>query len=593
MLPDVRFRALKLVALKLIAVPSGASVMAPVLPEPSDRVAAASRPSEPAGIESVSVVGVPVVTSIARPALKGCSAIVPPGTEMMAEVLSPRVSVSVVSETVRPAGAVMPGPPKLLMVSGTAVTIVMSPVLAASGSWPVPTLDILFTGLFKDRDATVPATLLVAITLPAPCVTGPAPPAAEVGAPKLSPLGAVRLPRSETPPTPALSVMAFVTLNVTPGSTRTKLPPSNVRDCALPMSVTEEDATTLLVACTVTSPTVASRVAGVMTVPGPPWSLTVMSAGSINTRPTWPAGAPVSIRLPIARVWPEISIAPPSPPALPPRAVRVPFAVVLPVLTRPMVPPRPFWRALAAIRAPASIVTLVAAGARTVVPPRTRAALVPIAIVPPPMSPLAVTWAGAATRTAPVAWATTVPPGPRPSAATRPSICTDPPMPDSTIVPVRPSTVLAWMRPPDCTSVCTSPSAAAAVRSTVPPSARIVPLLVTSATTGLPSGPLGTWRTWRVMSIDSSPSPYRSSVWVSAPARMTWPSLAWITPELATRGATSAASPASRTVMVPAFETCAPGFGAWSNTMRPAMKLAGVIPAALTISPAVSTCAPL
>ena len=216
---------------------------------------------------------------------------------------------------------------------------------------------------------------------------------------------------------------------------------------------------------------------------------------------------------------------------MPPRAANVPSAVVWPVLRRPIVPPRPFWRALAVMRAPASTVTLAAAGARTAVPPRTRAALVPIAIVPPAVSPSAVMRAGAMTRTAPVAWATTVPPRlllrllpallPLPSAAIRPTICTDPPTPDKTIIPVRPPAVLAWMWPPACTSVCTSPSAAAAVSSTVPPSARIVPLLVTNAGTGLPSAPREACWTWRVTSIDSSPSPYKSSVWVSAPARIT------------------------------------------------------------------------
>jgi hypothetical protein len=65
-----------------------------------------------------------------------------------------------------------------------------------------------------------------------------------------------------------------------------------------------------------------------------------------------------------------------------------------------------------------------------------------------------------------------------------------------------------------------------------------------------------------------------------------------ITPEFATCGATSAASPACCTVSDPWFTTAALGFAAWSNTNLPAMKLTLLIPAAETISPAVLTCAP-
>ena len=290
MLPEVRFSVVKPRAPKLIVVPSGASVMGPVLPEPSDRVVATSRPRDPAGIESVSAVAAVLVTSRARPTVNGCSRIVPPGTEMTLESLGRRVSVSVVNEMVRPAGAVTLGPPVPNTVSGTADTTVMLPMPAASVKEVVANAAILFSGLSSNRDPTAPTTLLVVITLPDPCVTGPA------GTLNVSPLGAFRPPSTETPPTPALSVMPPVTSSVTPGSTRTRLPPSSVSDWFLPVSVTEEDATTLLVAWTVTSPMVACSVAGVMTVPGPPWSLMLISAGSISTRPTWPAGAPVLIR---------------------------------------------------------------------------------------------------------------------------------------------------------------------------------------------------------------------------------------------------------------------------------------------------------
>ena len=120
----------------------------------------------------------------------------------------------------------------------------------------------------------------------------------------------------------------------------------------------------------------------------------------------------------------------------------------------------------------------------------------------------------------------------------------------------------------------------------------MVPVLVTSAVTGLPSAPRGAWRTWPVTSIDTSPSPYMSSVWVAAPASTTWPSRALITPELATEGATSAASPACFTVIVPRLSIRAFGLAAWSNTMRPAMKFWLVMPGALTTMDCVLTCAP-
>ena len=106
------------------------------------------------------------------------------------------------------------------------------------------------------------------------------------------------------------------------------------------------------------------------------------------------------------------------------------------------------------------------------------------------------------------------------------------------------------------------PSAARAVSCTVPPSAMITPVLVTSAVAALPSLPTGACITWLVTSSDSSPSPNRSSVAVFAPASTTWPSFAEIVPELATCGATSAARPACWTVMVPWLSIFAFGFRA-------------------------------
>ncbi len=68
--------------------------------------------------------------------------------------------------------------------------------------------------------------------------------------------------------------------------------------------------------------------------------------------------------------------------------------------------------------------------------------------------------------------------------------------------------------------------------------------------------------------------------------------VAVMVPELATCGATRAASPACLTVILPALAIRAFGFAAWSNTIRPAMKFAVVIPGADTTTDCASTCEP-
>src|SRR6185312_13885624 len=217
-----------------------------------------------------------------------------------------------------------------------------------------------------------------------------------------------------------------------------------------------------------------------------------------------------------------------------------------------------------------------------------------IATVPPPAWPEALIAALGASATAPVVFTATEPPdwpGALPAADTVPAMITSPPRPDISTwpawPPVRVFTVSATIRPPALTRVCTTPSTASAVMTTLPPLATTRPSLVTSAL--VPSGAVATCFVTLML---TSPSPYRSSVWVSAPARMTVPMLARMTPELTTRGATSAARPCSFIVMVPWLTIWAPGFGAWSNTILPAMKLLLLIPAADTTSPAVFTTAP-
>ena len=84
---------------------------------------------------------------------------------------------------------------------------------------------------------------------------------------------------------------------------------------------------------------------------------------------------------------------------------------------------------------------------------------------------------------------------------------------------------------------------------------------------------------------------------VTPPARTTVPSLAVMTPELATCGATSAASPACLTVIWPWFTTAAFGFAASSSASWPPLMNVRtavlLLPEAVTIRPAVLTCEPL
>ena len=312
----------------------------------------------------------------------------------------------------------------------------------------------------------------------------------------------------------------------------------------------------------------------------------VRSRGSRMTVPRAPCGAEVSAR-PVRRkpASPESSTVPPLPEARPPRALTVPPTDVDCVLSTVTRPPWPAPVASADTRAP------VATSVRAEVPvgagplPVARASVVPSATVPPPAWPLAEMRAVGATTVARLPATVTVPPmvpATRPAAATCPSMTTEPPVPVISIRPAWPPAVSAWTLPPARTRFCTTPSAARAVSTMVPPSAAIVPVLVTSAVTILPSGPTGAWRTCFVTSMETSPSPYMSMVCAAAPASTTWPMRAVMTPELATDGATNAASPASFTVMAPWFSIRASGRAAWSNTMRPAMKFWVEMPAALT-----------
>ena len=322
----------------------------------------------------------------------------------------------------------------------------------------------------------------------------------------------------------------------------------------------------------------------------------VKSVGSIRIEPCDPSAADTSIA-PVSEypVLPETSTNPPLPPAGPPDATIWPAMLVCSVLNTVTVPPSPVVVARASTFAPLAMLTLFAVGATTDVPPVARASVVPTATVPPPAAPEAFTSAVGASDTDPVALISTAPPfvpAVTPAAATSPPIVSDPPTPRSTTVPVRLPTLSAAILPPASTSAPTIPSTAAAVSSTVPPSARITPLFVTSALTCCPSAPIGACPTCLVTSIDNSPSPYKSTVCVAAPASTTVPIRATIVPEFATAGATSAARPDCATLIVPALTIIAFGLPAVSNTSLPAMKFWFEISAVVTNTVCALTCAP-
>ena len=271
----------------------------------------------------------------------------------------------------------------------------------------------------------------------------------------------------------------------------------------------------------------------------------------------------------------------------------VPAIEVLLLLSTVMVPPLPLRVAFAFTTAPGATVTEAALGALVSDgPAAARASVVPSATVPPPLRPETVIFAVGAKVTPPSASACTAPPV-APVALTAPSITSEPPMPPSTMLPPLPAPPLAEMVPPAVTRLLTMPSAAEAVRVIEPPCARMVPVLVTSAVTFLPSAPTGTCLTWPVTSIASSPSPYRSTVEVAAPASTTVPMRALMTPLLATAGATSAASPLCLTVMVPLLTTVALALPGMEKLVFPAMKFLLVVSAADTTSELTSTWLPL
>ncbi len=189
---------------------------------------------------------------------------------------------------------------------------------------------------------------------------------------------------------------------------------------------------------------------------------------------------------------------------------------------------------------------------------------------------------------------TTLPPfspADRPEASSEPLIATTPfSPPPRMILPWRCATVLASTMPDMLIAWSSTFLARLAVICTVPPSARILPALLTAALMGWPSGPTICRVTLSSTAMLISLSPKKSTVKLLADTSATLPRRALITPLLATPGATSATRPPSATLIVPSLTTVAFGLvEGWLKLYLPARKSSLRILVVLAISPPTST----
>ncbi|EFV85397.1 hypothetical protein HMPREF0005_04489 [Achromobacter xylosoxidans C54] len=260
-------------------------------------------------------------------------------------------------------------------------------------------------------------------------------------------------------------------------------------------------------------------------------------------------------------------------------------------------PPLPLMSASALSVAPAATLTVEDLPLNAAEPSSGATPRLPSAISPPPAAPDTSMAAPRATLTCSPVTTTLPPRSPAlaPVASTVPATLTVPASPpDSTILPFCVPTALALTMPSVLTTLSITPLTARAVIRTVPPSARITPLLATRAETGLPSASLGSSLTAEVASKLSRPSPWKSTVTVLAPARATRPSLASITPELRTAGATSTARPLSLMLIVPSLTIMALALDdGLSNLYLPARKSLSLMLAVVATRPPTSMRAPL
>ncbi len=330
---------------------------------------------------------------------------------------------------------------------------------------------------------------------------------------------------------------------------------SNVTEVE-PLRTTFDVALSIVAAEMTTSPVdvVADASVG---VPLPVVSTSIV-AGSSSQVPIWPCGANVSTVAPVATPswWPDVSTQPPLPPCGPPVARIVPLNTVVPSDHTDTVPPLPLPVALASMRAPVSTVTLCAlasAGSAPCGPP-------PISTVPPPAGPFARTLAtGARSTLLPVTL--TVPPVPvgagppmavevaGADALSVPETLTAPPGPPERVIdPFCPDTEFAVTTPDRLTASRIAVATVAALSSTVPPAAAILPELLTSAWPSAVVAPVGT-------ATCRNPPPFRSSVAASPEPRPTRPSGTEIVPEFAVVPPMSPTNPPGPAVIVPAFPT--------------------------------------
>ena len=182
----------------------------------------------------------------------------------------------------------------------------------------------------------------------------------------------------------------------------------------------------------------------------------------------------------------------------------------------------------------------------------------PTCTVPPPVAPLAssaavdprCTWS-------PSTWI--VPPVAPVRRRGVPLTSTVPPSASRRIRPFCSTAVSAWIVPLMLIRWSRTVLALRAVISTVcPPLVSIRPVLVMRLVTGSPCASRSCPTCASLNARLISASPYRSTVKVSAEPSTTLPSRARISPSLRTCGATSATSPPSRAVSVPALRMPAP-----------------------------------
>ncbi len=297
---------------------------------------------------------------------------------------------------------------------------------------------------------------------------------------------------------------------------------------------------------TVTSPPPFS----VPTMPAAIAALMVMFTGSISHCPPGPAATDAASPMSTSSTA-EVSA---KPPETGPVTSIAPSNRVARSAQRITLPPVPTL-ARASIRAPAST---VAVSARRSVPVPWRSP--PMRTLPPASRPEAVTRAVEATWRC---WPVTVtdPPRVAPDASRLPATRTVPsPRPTSSIVPPAPSAEAARITPEVLMAFESRPEAVPAESTTRPPPASISPVFSTPAS-ARPASP--------ETASCTTPSPARSIVVVSPEARATVPRRATMVPLLATRPPTSAASPASRTVIVPWFSTRAPAASPPRMVIRP------------------------